>query len=104
MEISNNKRKSNDIKKVRRLLDSLGFVCNSDPTAQNLINGQGLSLTNGAQLWLGVTIDPNCEQNKTVDCPGYCGQGGIDVNGNKGPNRLGYDIYTIIINVYNSNY
>jgi predicted lactoylglutathione lyase len=31
------KIESNDLVKIRKFLNKLGFVCNSDPSAQNLI-------------------------------------------------------------------
>ena len=37
MKILSEKRKIDDIKKVKNYLLELGFVCNSQPSAQNLI-------------------------------------------------------------------
>jgi len=37
MKIPNIKKESEDLIKIRKFLEGLGFICNSDPSAQNLI-------------------------------------------------------------------
>ncbi len=37
MKISQEKRKTDDIKRIKNYLLGLGFVCNSHPSSQNLI-------------------------------------------------------------------
>ena len=49
MEITGEKKELSGIEKIRNFLAELGFVCNSDPSAQNLIyskNGETVIIKN----------------------------------------------------------
>jgi hypothetical protein len=44
MKISSEKRKTDDIKKVKTYLLGLGFVCNSHPSSQNLVYSKNMDI------------------------------------------------------------
>ena len=44
MKISSEKRKTDDIKKVKTYLLGLGFVCNSHPSSQNLVYSKDMDI------------------------------------------------------------
>jgi len=53
MEITGEKKKSGDIEKIKNFLVGLGFVCNSDPSAQHLIyskDGEAVVIKNSIKI------------------------------------------------------
>ena len=53
MEITGEKKELGDIEKIKNFLVGLGFVCNSDPSAQHLIyskDGEAVVIKNSIKI------------------------------------------------------
>jgi prepilin-type N-terminal cleavage/methylation domain-containing protein len=90
--------KDNFLKKHFSYVSEASYLTNIH-TIQNLYNTDTVDIQSGIYKTNGMffgfqNANPDCFSNEIV---GYCAQMWIDVNGKKGPNKKGFDVFFIAL-------